>query len=79
MAWYSADGEPVQAGEFTVTPRSRILSVRMGSAAFAWQIPTRVLVERGGMTHSLPILDVTRIAQATLFALAALLFLRSRA
>lgn len=73
MAWYTVNGEPVRAGELTVTPRSRVLSLQAGPAAFVWQMPTSVLVERPGSTHSLRIVDVTRIAQVALVVLALLI------
>ena len=59
-------GAPVTAGGFTVTPQSRALTVCLSFAAFAWQRPIAVEVEREGQTTRLPVRNVTRLAQLAL-------------
>jgi hypothetical protein len=74
MAWYTVDGEPVRVGEVTLTPRARVLSARFGNHAwFTWQTPTSVLVEGGGTTQRLNIVNTTLIAQVALGLLVFLL------
>jgi hypothetical protein len=76
--WSAVDGEPIRAGDVTVTPRSRTLTVTAGPVGFAWQRPTSILVERGGQTERHTIVDVTFIAQVALLVLAALFAARSK-
>jgi hypothetical protein len=78
MSWYSVDGPPLRAGDLTITPRSRVLRVQLGRAAFAWGTPTSVLIERGGVTQRQRIVDITRIAQVLLLLEAVLLIGRLR-
>ena len=68
----------MRAGDLTITPRSRVLRVQLGRAAFAWGTPTSVLIERGGVTQRQRILDITRIAQVLLLLEAVLLIGRLR-
>ena len=78
MRWYSVTGSAVRVGDTTVTPYARVLSVGGAKAGFAWQYPTGVRVERAGIVEWRRIVDVTRIAQVALFAVAAVLFVLSR-
>ena len=54
-------GEPVQIGDVTVTPQSRVLAVRFPYGGFVWHRPAAVLVERNGRSQRIPIVDITRI------------------
>jgi hypothetical protein len=71
------EGERVTAGETSLTPVSRALVVRLGHNGFVWNRPVAVLVEEGGVTRRLPVVDYTRwilwglAALGLLFALAA--------
>jgi len=78
MSWYSVDGPPLRAGDLTITPRSRVLRVQLGRAAFAWGTPTSVLIERGEVTQRQRIVDITRIAQVLLLLESVLLVGRLR-
>jgi hypothetical protein len=55
-------GEPLTVSDTTLTPQSRALSVRWPHGGFVWNRPIGVIVERGGQTQRLPIVDVTRVA-----------------
>jgi hypothetical protein len=59
--WQNLSGNPVQIGDTTLTPQSRVLTVRSHFGGFVWNRPSAILIERGGHTERLPILDVTRI------------------
>jgi hypothetical protein len=76
-------GAPIAVGDVTITPQSRALAVRWPGGGWVWNRPVGVLVERGGETNSIPILDLTRVAQwgmlGLALAFAAFAFLRSRA
>ncbi len=66
------DGEPVTVRGMTVTPRAQVLSVRVPRfGGFVWNRPVGVSVERDGQVERLPVVDVTRWAQAGLGVLAA--------
>jgi hypothetical protein len=77
--WYLADGAPVSVGGVTVTPHSRVLSVNVGSAAFVWQSPWSITIDRDGAAEERRVIDITRVAQMALLLLAVLFTLRSRA
>jgi hypothetical protein len=59
----TASGNPVTVGDVTLTPQSQALIVRWPSGGFVWNRPAAILVERGGQTERIPIVDVTRIVQ----------------
>ena len=67
--WRTTPDDSVTVRGITVTPVSRVLSVRLPFAEFVWNRPTAVVVERDGRVERIPILDVTRIAQLGLLAL----------
>ena len=56
-------GQPVIAGDTTVTPQFRALIVRLPIGGFVWNRPTAILVEQGGQTKRIPIRDITRNTQ----------------
>lgn len=60
-------GEPTAVGDATLTPESRVLSVRWPNGGWVWNRPVAVVVEQEGLTERLPIVDVTRIAQVSLY------------
>ncbi len=60
LQWQELSGTPVSVGDVTITPQSRVLTFRSRFGGFVWNRPTAVLVERGGKTERLPIIDVTR-------------------
>lgn len=76
--WSAVDGDPIRAGDVTVVPRSRTLTIAAGPVAMAWQRPTSVLIERDGRAERHAILDVTFIAQVALLVVAALFAARSK-
>ena len=67
-------GNPVQAGDLTITPQSQVLIIRLPFAGLVWRRPTAILVERAGQTSRIPIVDVTRVIQLALFGVVALVF-----
>ncbi len=71
-------GPPVVVGNVRATPRARVFIARLPFGAFVWNRPTSVEIERNGLVEHQSIVDVTRIAQTTLWAcaLAALLAYR---
>lgn len=56
------DGDPIEVGEVTVTPRARALPVRLANVAWVWSTPAAVRIERHGRITYQPILDLTGIA-----------------
>jgi hypothetical protein len=72
IAWaQEASAAPVTWGDVTVTPRARALVVRLPQGGFVWNRPTAVTVQRAGAVKHLRVVDVTRLLQLALLALAA--------
>lgn len=69
VRWQTISGEQVTIGDVTLTPQSQALTLRWPNGGFVWNRPVAVLVERGGQTERVPVVDVTRIAQLTLLGL----------
>jgi hypothetical protein len=63
----------VTFGDVTVTPRARAVVVRLPQRGFVWNRPTAVTVERAGAVRRVPAVDVTRLLQLALLALAAVI------
>ena len=75
VKWELVSGSPTTVGEVTVTPQSQALSVRWPNGGWVWNRPVAVQVERDGQSERLPILDVTRAAQLTLYGISLFLAL----
>jgi hypothetical protein len=72
IAWaQEVSAAPVTVGDLTVTPRARALVVRLPQGGFVWNRPTALTVERAGAVRHVPVVDITRILQLPLLALAA--------
>lgn len=67
--WQTISGDPKTIGDVTVTPQSQALTIRWPYGGLVWNRPVAVLVERGGETERIPVVDVTRIAQLGLLGL----------
>jgi hypothetical protein len=61
----------VTVGDVTVTPLARALVVRLPQGGFVWNRPTALTVERAGAVRRVPVVDVTRLLQLGVLALAA--------
>jgi hypothetical protein len=62
-------GEPVVAGDVTVTPESRAFTLRWPGGGFVWNRPVALLVEGHDGEERIPIVDVTLLAQVLLLGL----------
>lgn len=60
IEWQTTSAAPVTVGEVTVTPQSKALIVRWPNGGWVWNRPVSVLVEQGGQTETIPVVDVTR-------------------
>ena len=69
IQWHTVPGNPVTAGDVTVTPQSQALIVRWPWGGLVWNRPVAVLVKQGEQTERVPIVDVTRILQLGLLGL----------
>jgi hypothetical protein len=74
----TTSGPPIVVGNVRATPQARAVIVRLPFGGFVWHRPTNVLIERDGRVESVRIVDVTRIAQVTLWASAVAVFLAVR-
>ena len=62
-------GEPTAVDNTTLTTQARVLSVRWPNGGWVWNRPVAVVVEQDGHSERLAIVDVTRIAQLSLYGL----------
>ena len=62
-------GDKITIGDITVTPQSQAFIIRWPYGGWVWNRPVAVLVEQGGQTKRIPIVDVTRLAQLGLLGL----------
>lgn len=60
---HQISGTTVMVNDYTITPQSQALIVRLPKGIFIWNRPTSVLVERNGEVKRIPIVDVTRLLQ----------------
>ena len=63
----------VTMGDVTVTPRAQVLVVSLPFGQLVWKRPADVLVERGGRTERIRVMDTTRIVALGLASLIAAL------
>lgn len=52
FSWETKRGEPVQVGDWVVTPQSQVLAVQLPFGGFVWHRPVSVVVE--GYNESKP-------------------------
>ncbi len=72
---YRVDGSDPEhkIGKYTLTPKSQAVVLRVKQGGAMWQRPVGVTVDDGEGEYFLPIIDYTRIIQAGLLAVSALL------
>ena len=63
-------GEKITAGNLSLTPQSKALTIRLPFGGLVWNRPVAVLVEENGQTRRIPIVNATRLAQVGVLALA---------
>ena len=66
----TTSGSPIVMGNVRATPQARAVIVHLPFGGFVWHRPTSVVVERDGRIEHQSIVDVTRIAQVTLWSCA---------
>jgi hypothetical protein len=74
----TTSGPAIVVGNVRATPQARAVIVRLPFGGFVWHRPTSVVIERDGRVERKSIVDVTRIAQLTLWASAVAVFLAVR-
>jgi hypothetical protein len=65
------DGESIEEGELTITPVSRVCTVRLPYIDFIWNRPHIVRVEKGDDVQEIPVVNVTRMAQLAVYGFGA--------
>ncbi len=67
VKWQTVSGAALTVGDVTVVPQSQALTLRWGRfGGLVWNRPAAILVERGGQTERIPIVDFTRAVQVSL-------------
>ncbi len=69
IQWQTTSGQPVAAGNVTVTPQAWALTIRCPFGGLIWNRPLAVLVRRGEETKRIPIINITRSVQLGLLGL----------
>jgi hypothetical protein len=64
---------PVTVGSVTVTPLSRVLTLRTPIGGVAWNRPVAVIVEQEGRVECHPIRDITRVLQLGVMGISVLI------
>ena len=72
LTWERTTGEPLEIGDYIITPESQVLSVRLPFGGFVWNRPAAVLVDDGSDQQRMAVPDVTRAALLTLLVATAL-------
>lgn len=75
--WQSTVGDKLTIGGAAITPQAQALVVRTPFGGWVWNRPVAIVVEQGGSTKRIPIVDVTRIVQLSFMGLGLLLSLIS--
>jgi hypothetical protein len=78
LQWQELSGNPVTVGDISITPQSRVLTVRSRFGGIVWNRPTGILVERGGEIKRLPVVDVTRTVLLALLGVSLLVTIFGR-
>ncbi len=65
----TTSGQPVTAGNVTVTPQAWAITIRCPFGGLVWNRPVAVLVQREEETERIPIVDITRSVQLGLLGL----------
>jgi hypothetical protein len=76
VSYETRNGDPIHAGEITVTPHNGVLTVRWPNGAWIWNRPLAITVEEGSFVHRQPVVDITRQSQWILLGLALLFILK---
>lgn len=71
IQWQTMSGETITVGKAAITPQAQVLMLRLWRplGGWVWNRPVSVLVEQGGRTERLPIVDITRLVQLSLWGL----------
>lgn len=75
LHWSTEQGEVIEKDGIRITPESRSLTIRWPNGRLVWNRPLAVVVDRGGTTERIPIVDVTRWIVWGAAGFAALVFL----
>jgi hypothetical protein len=64
-------GIPVQSGDLKITPVARSMRLQLGqNLGFIWNRPSAVVVEAEGSRQVIPVIDLTRLVQWSIWGLA---------
>ena len=62
-------GSVVQVGDVSVFPRVRAVGVRWPRGGWVWNRPVALEVAHGGTTRRIPIVDITRLVQVSMYVI----------
>ena len=61
--WQTTSGDRLTIGGISITPQAQAIVLRGPFGGWVWNRPAAIVVEQGGQTKRIPIVDVTRVAQ----------------
>lgn len=67
--WKTHRGESLYDGELSITPVAKLLSVRLPFIGFIWSYPYQVEITHGEEIRILPIVNLTRLAQISIYGI----------
>jgi hypothetical protein len=71
--WKSIDGEPISSGDTIITPVAKVFAVSTPFMDIVWNRPHAVRVQEGEEVTTVPIVNVTRMAQIAIYGFGATL------
>jgi len=75
IQWQTQLGPKVTVGDLSLTPQAQAVTLRWGGGGLVWNRPLAVLIEQDNEIMRVPIVDVTRLAQISLWGSSAILTL----
>ncbi len=71
IQWKSISGEPIYSGDYVITPVTKVFALRAPFVDFIWNRPFEVRVQQGEEVTTIPIVNVTRLAQLAIYGFGA--------
>ncbi len=71
IQYKSIDGDPIYSGNSVITPVSKMFALRAPYFDFIWNRPHEVRVQQGDQVTTIPIVNVTRLAQFAIYGFGA--------
>lgn len=71
IQYKSISGEPIYSGNSVITPVTKVFALRVPYLDIIWNRPHEVHVQQGEQVTTIPIVNVTRLAQFAIYGFGA--------